>query len=541
MIIDGNYRNLVCTRHLFRDQEKILPNKISHLTQVNPLNVPEIQCKIFSNFRLDGNEIKIASQVHKAWREVSRDLFVAKLQLNDIKSLMGLDIVNWLEIMQNRYGITLTINEFIKMCPNLKILDLSDSEFWQTEISNGELVNIEKLTLAYNTEEFKVLDFLNLFPNLKILNLNYCKVSSDELLLLSMSESKIEEVHLNSCNEIYNLILINFNSLKNVSLENCNNLIEINIKEASNIEKIKVTSCKSIRSFDLANNSSLKSIYIENCEFLKQINLIHISNLEKLNIKNCCALENLECLHSKLNQLSLTGPNALMNFDYGKISFLQKLILENTSNIKDLHLPASSSLKELRLTKFSMLKNLSFSEMSSLENLELDSNHQLVCLNFDGISKIRQLLIENCFSLTNLSLTNLKLLEEVQLVRNGYLKRPVFENLNHLKKIKMRVPFIKDEDLKAFHFEDLLSLEELDLSYSSLLVSPEFKELNKIKKLSLNQCSRLSNPIFEKLPSLEELQLNSNVGLKKLRFNNVPNLRILSVNESPSSLKIYRK
>lgn len=298
---------------------------------------------------------------------------------------------------------------------------LNDIDINDIDIKN--ILHIKKIELIRCSDKNNILEC---FENLEELILKYC----DEINI-SNKLIKLTKIYLLQTN--INKIPTSLINLKEITLNNCNNIKELPKNLTKNIIKLEIHNCKNIIdinylfynlkeliiSCDYLNNlpeqldnlkylkiinsnikeiniySNLEYLEISNCYFIKEIpkelynlktliinnceNIIYIPDtfykLNNLKISRCYNLNELNIYSNFLTNLDLSYlnikklPNNLMN--------LLNLKLEECNNI--LELPNLFQLKKLEISFCKNIKELSIT-LINLENLDL-----ICCPNISNI------------------------------------------------------------------------------------------------------------------------------------------------------------
>lgn len=170
---------------------------------------------------------------------------------------------------------------------NLKTISLSVecrcSENWLTPLRY--CVNVENLTLKFSTFNRKMLrgDFLQNFPNLKILIFNDCRPSDSGLKKCFQNSTKISVLELNC-------------DLLNAS----NTLIELILSKLTKLQRIKLQPIQSLRLDRLSLLENLKYLTLDSWvpndinSLLR--NLISFNNVQCFELDNCQSLVQSEII-----------------------------------------------------------------------------------------------------------------------------------------------------------------------------------------------------------------------------------------------------
>ncbi|MED6225792.1 hypothetical protein PIB30_097086 [Stylosanthes scabra] len=131
-----------------------------------------------------------------------------------------------------------SVTMLASVCPNLEIIDLT----YCKRVSKGAIdilqrcCKIQRMDLAYLGYDLPQFQFRVNFevPTLFILNLSHCRISDEELSLISKSCYKLKELNLNSCHQITD------NGVKQV-VKNCKQLRMLSLRSCENVSCDVVT------------------------------------------------------------------------------------------------------------------------------------------------------------------------------------------------------------------------------------------------------------------------------------------------------------
>ncbi|KAL9647826.1 hypothetical protein ABK040_008101 [Willaertia magna] len=288
-------------------------NEMEHLNYLRIKNVTE--------FYVNVNEINEFS-FYLNTDEYEMDIFTIKI--NKIIDSCYID-----------FNIIKEYKELLKS-NNLKIKEVTIVDCKNNENLIKELfIGLQKITLDILTDDFNIFLETN---NLK--KLNNCK----ELITKEIIDDKNTRLlnNIENCNvlslDLYNetdIKLINFNSLKELSIYSLNNSV-LNLAEL-NVKKLKIHNSRISNDYIY---SGLKELRIAN-NYIININLNNLPNLKLLNIKNSEIVNlKLEEQRMKLQDISLTNLkqiniNLTLNCPYlynFYLSYFQNT--ENVINIK---------------------------------------------------------------------------------------------------------------------------------------------------------------------------------------------------------------
>jgi Leucine-rich repeat (LRR) protein len=414
--------------------------------------------------------------------------------------------------------------------PNLKNMSLSRNEIDSIELNSflnkGFQSNILELYLSMNKlTKIKSGQFKGL--------INLEKLFTDK--------NEIQEIELNSFEDMNKLILLNIqsNKIKVIQDNLLHNKIDLDIlylyqNSIESIESISFNTLRKLRKLHLFSNKITRIAFG---------NFIHLQSLDEIKLDK--------------NEIGSFGANTFVGLE--NLTFLdlsankiKKLVDRGFNGLK------SVSKLELDLNDINQIEMNSFADLSSLDKLNLDSNQisslknvqfnanlteLSLRLNFiSNLSEIRSTSLKRLYISKNRiqeinSVTHLPNLEYLDLSQNRLisLKEISFSALNSLKYLNLsgnRLD-LESDSYNISYFKNQTSLETLDLS-SNLIKNMSSKQtflnLNSLKSLNLsnNKLNLIKPFLFEFLYQLNDLNLAAN-NLSRLFENCFLNLHKLQI------------
>jgi Leucine-rich repeat (LRR) protein len=199
-----------------------------------------------------------------------------------------------------------TLPMFMKKMNKLKVLIITNYDFYPAELDNFELldhlsslrrIRFEKISIPFLGKTIVQL------KNLKNFSFFMCNVSKAfENCTIQDSEilPSLMEMNFDYCDmvELPNVIS-NTISLKKLSITNCHKLCVLHegIGNLVNLESLRLTSCSDLLELpnSITNLHRLKFLDISGCISLGQLpeNISELEKLEKLNMRGCSSISEL--------------------------------------------------------------------------------------------------------------------------------------------------------------------------------------------------------------------------------------------------------
>lgn len=170
----------------------------------------------------------------------------------------------------------------------LKDIDFIDDISIESEIKDfsglNYLVNLKKLSISsmspikqiLDFNNFPKLEFCNIAPNEKVINLNQCNT----LITLNLWALKTENLNLiRGLSNLKELCIFNSNLINLKGTEQLNSLNNVTLEGMKNLESIESL---------LLSKDTLKKLALRKCKKFKQYNVIQeFENLENLSLVDC--------------------------------------------------------------------------------------------------------------------------------------------------------------------------------------------------------------------------------------------------------------
>ncbi|XP_075638429.1 TMV resistance protein N-like [Castanea sativa] len=402
--------------------------------------------------------------------------------------------------------------------------------------------NLERLNINGCENLIEVHEAIGSLDKLKMWDLSYCKKLK---ILPSIFRLKsLEDIDLGDCVSLEKLPDLGAPNLENLTMEYCENLIEIHeaIGSLDKLKRWKLEGCKKLKilpsSFRL---KSLEYIYLDGCVSLEKLPNLGAPNLENLTMDNC---ENLIEVHEAIGSLD--------KLKRWKLKDCKKLqILPSTLGLK--------SLKDIDLGGCVSLEKLPDLGAPNLENLTMDKCKNLIEVHeaIGSLDKLERWFIGNCKKLQILPSTlRLKSLEYISLY--GCVSLEKFPNIHPKMKcdtLHIQCSNIGEWPLSLKYLSS--GLIHLNLGYCQnardFLVSTSGCKFTNLRKLEVYNCDRhiIESHILMKpdsFPSLYDLRIDgSNIvtipesiirftRLQILTIRNCKNLR--EIPRFPQSIRI---
>ncbi|KAB1216982.1 hypothetical protein CJ030_MR4G021339 [Morella rubra] len=334
-------------------------------------------------------------------------------------------------------------------------------------------------------------------------------------------------------------------------LKNLQSLEFLDLSYASCLEKIDDDAFKNLKNLRHMNLShtkiknlpsylsfgNLREVSIENNENLKELQLHPLTKLEVLNLSGCSGFTGFKDTSfdhmTRLRQLNLSGTQIEGLPCLSKLGYLCKLLLRDCIKLKKLpSLASPSKLEELDLGGATslvidgkVLEDMSHLRILNLSEVQLESLPSMFKL-----TNLSQLILRGCSGLENLpSLESLTALEVLDLSKT----KAKISSLEELKRCeKIRNLFLRDCSSleKLTPLETFRQLEVLDLWGTGLKDFPyEISMLAHLKKLDLPNLEDLPTALdWQNIKRLPE-ELNwAQCGIFKHTAGNGPRCMLVS-------------
>ncbi len=433
-------------------------------------------------------------------------------------------------------------------------LVLLDKNTLQLDLSNQKMSKSEFLTLKNNT----YIQDLSLY-NLKIINESGIEITGNEL------------------NNIINEVLSTMTSIKNLSLYN------VKIDDISFVKK--TTSIKRINLRNTNVTTGTKSItgedngleLLNNCKFIIRLMINGYADCSKIQptIARCNDTDNYGSI---FNWMYYEGAFYTNNIEtlktLKKCTDLERLVMcfNGYSLSEDIDLSNLSNLKYFTYRSLGGYE-YSFIMPSSLEEISVSNGY---CVNLKNCENLKKITLADCYKVNNgysysqlntkadivvsISWTSfeentLKFLDGINVTEfyAGVSSNVMFKcdykcfNLNWPKISIISCPYMNSVDGTIGAIKNLTTIENLNLSYDSIIDLNGIDKLYNLKSLSLNNNQIKDVHKLESLNNLVTLNLNNNCIFDDTTFfdenNNkikIKNLEILAnMNKNGSLRQLY--
>ncbi|KAJ4961678.1 hypothetical protein NE237_021588 [Protea cynaroides] len=274
---------------------------------------------------------------------------------------------------------------------NLVILSMQRSQLREVWRGTKSLPNLEVLDLSASPHLTCTPDFSEV-PNLKILNLRYCRMldtihkSIDQL-------SKLVELDLMECESLKNLPsgISNLVSLEKLNIDHCYKLEKLpegigNLTRVTSL-KVNMIGIKEVPS-TLGECCSLKSLILSTLPS----SIYQLSKLETLDLRGCQSLHSLPMLPSSLCSIDVSYCRSLKKLpNLSNLKHLKRLDLRNCLELKEIE-----GLEGLESIEFINFLGCNKGELRILRTINSDAKYGLCpcsaysCINHEpaiGISR----------------------------------------------------------------------------------------------------------------------------------------------------------
>ncbi len=395
------------------------------------------------------------------------------------------------------------------LLPDLnQIEELNIYSFHQTNIDNldfNKLKNVKKLHLR-SISNLTWLDLTKL-PALEELTIEECSLTQSidlnnlkklkKFTLLDCSFLN-EDVNAISCNNHPTITTVQIGRLKNskIVINDCKNLATLNIEQ-----------CKKLQLFECTNNNLLTEIKIDKKSIPQKMVLNNCQSITKLNYEAINSADfklsdfpDLTEIHTKINDD--------VKFDHlNALSKLEKIDLDDYSNINNFDLSHFKSLTSIRLLRRGDTKDITIVNENILDNLHISSYHSI---ELKQCKLIRKLNILECgFSTFNNFDANV---QELEIGHCYNLKDCNLKGLTTLKRLSIQSCKQSEQKLA------LSELEELEINNCGDLKLLDLTQCPKLKRLKIANCKQLDSLDLSKLPQLEILQIETCQGIKQINL-----------------------
>lgn len=418
----------------------------------------------------DNNEMSILQKgidfnsIHK--------VFITSCSIEDIKKLLS-------------YFPNL---EEIEFCENFNVKDLRHilNCIDGKKITFNGIANVVKMKVANTNLKSFQLKCSSTIKTLDIpANVNEVFIEScNELDTLTLNPAMSPQtLVLSECSKLANIECFdNFSSLKKLKLVALNttmfNKMYEYLKDTKTLEDLTINgrdACKiSVLSFPECE--SMTSINLQDIENLTAIELKDSSHLKKLRIKQCKNLS-MDSLQKMIEQSKTIEELELAKVDFAifnqPILTLKKLIIHAATNIEKLDLSLFPNLEEIEFLN-SKIENMDFSILKNLRTLKLGNFNNLISINISQNDKLRKLELNRCGKLNSIQLPKNDKNIDKSFTHCPLMKSTSYQNQYHIS-------------TKELSQDELQSLNE----YTCVCVDTQF-DFNKINKMKLANVLKLT-------------------------------------------------
>lgn len=221
-------------------------------------------------------------------------------------------------LVLNIRGNKCTLPMFMKKMNKLKVLIITNHDFYHAKLENFELledlpslkrIRLEKVTipsLSKSWLQMKNLQKCSFF----MCNVNEafknCTIQDSEML------PNLIELNFDYCNMVeFPAVLSTIVSLKKLRITNCHKLSSLpeGIGKLINLESLRLSSCTDLLELpdSITSLHNLKFLDISNCTSLNNLpeNIGELGKLEKLNVKGCSIINEMELPSSIMDLMGL--------------------------------------------------------------------------------------------------------------------------------------------------------------------------------------------------------------------------------------------
>lgn len=510
--------------------------------------------------------------------------------------------------------------------------EIQDSEAQQIKVLNIKLNG----TPTFNSLPDQITDAL-LFTNMEELYINNTKSA----VINFSNNSKIKKVLYTGTGSFTNNTGTTQNVLIDFSFNNCSSVQDIN-EFTSNLNPyigatsiLRFNNCPQLTGNIVLNEKTIKQLYIENCNNITSITTTSCYKLEKLNFQNlnlltnilvngnsgpswsqvynqnidltasnCTNLEEIVAdtdhyysvgayfssanLNGSVNLKKIKGLNApsidfttagLINLEELDCSFYNRYGYNTTSgvyfgNVTSLNLTGLPTLKILKAFNQPITNNVNFSTATMLQNIDITNScgymntvntnnlanlqvlktDRLDTTGTQGNNNLQKITAKNCIALTNFIFRNNENLKEldiqncpgIQKLSIGYyapMSDGIFPELNTVNLLQctgMKEITIQSTKINNLNTSDCIALTSLDLSENNLLPSINILNNTELEYLGLKSMplisqvntatnNKLENGYFINCPQITQLNFSNSPNFKYLTLWNMTNLTYANV------------
>ncbi|WP_288460511.1 T9SS type A sorting domain-containing protein [uncultured Chryseobacterium sp.] len=398
-------------------------------------------------------------------------------------------------------------------------------------------------------------------------------------------------LRFNNCPQLIGNIVLNEKTIKQLYLENCNNITSITATSCYQLEKLHFQNLNSLTNILVNGNSgpSLSQVYNQNID----LTATNCTNLEDIaadtdhyysvgayfssaNLNGSANLKKIKGLNATSINFATVG---LMNLEELDCSFYNRYGYHTTSgvyfgNVASLNLTGLPKLKILKAFNQPITNAVNFSTATMLQNIDITNScgymntvnvnnlANLQALKTDrsntvgtqGNDDLQKITARNCTALTNFIFRNNQNLKEldiqncsgIQKLSIGYyasMSDGVFPELNTVNLLQctgMKEITIQSTKINNLNTSDCVALTSLDLSDNNFL--PSINILNNIKleylglqnmplisQVNTTANNKLENGYFINCPQITQLNFSSSPSFKYLTLWNMANLTYVNV------------
>lgn len=398
-------------------------------------------------------------------------------------------------------------------------------------------------------------------------------------------------LRFNNCPQLIGNIVLNEKTIKQLYLENCNNITSITATSCYQLEKLHFQNLNSLTNILVNGNSgpSLSQVYNQNID----LTATNCTNLEDIaadtdhyysvgayfssaNLNGSAKLKKIKGLNATSINFATAG---LMNLEELDCSFYNRYGYNTTSgvyfgNVVSLNLTGLPKLKILKAFNQPISNAVNFSTATMLQNIDITNScgymntvnvnnlANLLALKTDrsntvgtqGNDDLQKITARNCTALTNFIFRNNQNLKEldiqncsgIQKLSIGYyasMSDGIFPELNTVNLLQctgMKEITIQSTKINNLNTSDCVALTSLDLSDNNFL--PSINILNNIKleylglqnmplisQVNTTANNKLENGYFINCPQITQLNFSSSPSFKYLTLWNMANLTYVNV------------
>lgn len=370
-----------------------------------------------------------------------------------------------------------TFGSVLDDCKNLKVIELNNIKDQEYFDYTSKLPKLERFILKSDNWDIDppIFDSISFGPSIK-----YVEIYSNGVEYSFRDCPNLREIHVKQ---------MEYGELPTLIIDKCNKLETLNVNGFTFDNLDFLAGCPNLSNFNM-KNCPLEDL--SGLELCRKLETLSIHSSRTINLSTLPPLTNLKTLYLKSNLLRKERLAGLVNLTslyisgivdvtpIGNMLELEKLIILNSRNIKDIK--TLSSLKKLKFVtiKGSRIKNikvasnwkdievldLSFSpKLTSIKPLSDCTKLRLLNISRSGITNLNGL--EECKKLTHLNCLGSVHLENIKAIANG-----------NIKEFWLSESFVKD----ISPLVTCSKLENLTLLYNNRVISGS-NVLDKIKNL----------------------------------------------------------